>query len=62
MSLIMLSMVLGCQAQIVDSDEDGWDDEREAVEGTNPNNMDSDEDGFSDPRDWEPINAFANRL
>ena len=57
--LMVISMVLGCQSKVIDSDKDGWDDEREAVEGTNPNKMDSDNDGFSDPRDCEPVNAFV---
>jgi len=59
--LILLSTLLllpGCQNQVEDTDGDGWDNEREAVEGTNSNKRDSDDDGFSDPRDCEPVNIL----
>jgi len=38
----------------IDSDGDGWNDEEEAVAGTDPDNVDTDEDGQSDPEDIYP--------
>jgi len=53
--LVIPILLLGCQNQVSDSDADGWNDERERIEGTNPNSVDSDRDGFSDPKDWGPL-------
>ena len=55
--LVILILLSGCQDQVSDSDGDGWNDEREKIEQTNPNLADSDKDGFSDPKDWKPLNA-----
>jgi archaellin len=38
----------------VDSDGDGWSDEKERILGTNPYSVDSDNDGINDPQDTNP--------
>src|SRR5438034_6610438 len=40
-----------------DSDGDGWTDDEEADEGTDPNQVDSDSDGVNDPEDGWPREA-----
>jgi PGF-CTERM protein len=38
----------------LDSDGDGWSDEKEEAMGTNPYSIDSDKDGLNDPQDPNP--------
>lgn len=38
----------------LDSDGDGWSDEKEREMGTNPHSVDSDNDGINDPQDPNP--------
>lgn len=39
----------------IDSDSDGWSDEKEKMMGTNPYSRDSDGDGIADPADPNPL-------
>jgi hypothetical protein len=54
-SLLLLSGCIGQDEKVVDSDGDGWDDERELAAGTDPNNVDTDGDGYWDPKDENPL-------
>jgi len=42
----------------IDSDSDGWSDEKEKMMGTNPFNRDTDGDGIADPADPNPLNEL----
>jgi hypothetical protein len=50
-----VSMQVGGEVPVgVDSDGDGWNDEKEREMGTNPYSVDSDGDGLKDPEDPNP--------
>ncbi len=53
--LIITSMLASTPTPQLDSDGDGWSDDKERIIGTNPYSVDSDNDGINDPQDPNPI-------
>ena len=61
LSLTVCLGITGCQdgeaAPPLDSDGDGWSDDREAKAGSDPFKVDTDDDGYWDPQDPNPLDA-----
>ena len=55
--LLIILFISGCinAMDFKKSDGDGWSDEQERINMTNPNDLDTDHDGIRDSKDSNPL-------